>query len=705
MQRRGAGASATRVNPGDFFAFEGGLNLVDPPLTVAPGQLLGCKNYEPGVRGGYRRTDGYERFDGQSSPTDTPFVALQVSGVAGTPFTPGATLRQYPAGTTAVANASGEIAFADQDGDWFVVVIGVTGTFQKTGDIRVGDPAPGTLVGSGVESFPNSGPTDPRTETFISGKTEYLRAKISAVPGNGPCRGVAVYRDNVVAFRDDGSVGKMYRQSATGWELVPLGSKIRFDTGGPEIVEGDVLTGAISGATATVRRVVAFTGLWTQATANGFVVTDAITGTFQTNETLRRSGVNVAKFLSSEAQTLPAGGRYRFRIHNFFGSLDKRRLYGVNEVGNAFEWDGETFTLIETGMFDDRPTRVFVINDHLGLCYRGGSVQNSGFQNPLLFNPIFGADERSVGADVTGVVEETGRTVFIGTRFQTFVFDGDVVENFQLRLFSPETGMIPDTAARLGQTLYLDDRGFTSLQASAQFGNFQSASLSDKILPLVEELVKRPIVDAVIRRDRNLYRCFFADGTGMVISSRPGGKFSGWTQVVYPDTAHMFYSGEFEEGQVFKERVFMAGVNGFVYELDKGRSFDGLEIEHFIRLTYHHSGSPEVVKHYRKAVIDMEVNGPVSFFLASDYNYGRRSGPFEQNLPFDAGGGFWGIANWSQFKWSSPAFDQLILKLEGSGFNVGLYFYGRSNVEVAHTLYNIVYHHSRRRIQRGNEVG
>ena len=50
---------------------EGGLNLVRGALTRNrfPGELVGCLNIESRAEG-YRRIDGFERFDGRKSPSD-----------------------------------------------------------------------------------------------------------------------------------------------------------------------------------------------------------------------------------------------------------------------------------------------------------------------------------------------------------------------------------------------------------------------------------------------------------------------------------------------------------------------------------------------------------------------------------------------------------------------------------------------------------
>ena len=58
------------------FDLEGGLNLVDTPMTIPPGMVLGATNYELLPRGGYRRVDGFERSDGQARPSEATYWIL-----------------------------------------------------------------------------------------------------------------------------------------------------------------------------------------------------------------------------------------------------------------------------------------------------------------------------------------------------------------------------------------------------------------------------------------------------------------------------------------------------------------------------------------------------------------------------------------------------------------------------------------------------
>jgi len=50
--------------------------MVDPSLSLEPGELVAADNFEIDIRGRYRRMDGYERFDGQTLPSEVVFYRI-----------------------------------------------------------------------------------------------------------------------------------------------------------------------------------------------------------------------------------------------------------------------------------------------------------------------------------------------------------------------------------------------------------------------------------------------------------------------------------------------------------------------------------------------------------------------------------------------------------------------------------------------------
>ena len=59
-----------------YFPFSGGLNIVDPVLSLEPGECIAAKNFEVDIRGRYRRLDGYERDDGTGLPSAITFYRI-----------------------------------------------------------------------------------------------------------------------------------------------------------------------------------------------------------------------------------------------------------------------------------------------------------------------------------------------------------------------------------------------------------------------------------------------------------------------------------------------------------------------------------------------------------------------------------------------------------------------------------------------------
>jgi len=54
-----------------YFPLIGGWNLEAPPLATQPGEVIDATNYEALIGGGYRRIYGYDRYDGQTTASQT----------------------------------------------------------------------------------------------------------------------------------------------------------------------------------------------------------------------------------------------------------------------------------------------------------------------------------------------------------------------------------------------------------------------------------------------------------------------------------------------------------------------------------------------------------------------------------------------------------------------------------------------------------
>lgn len=707
LQRQGRTPNVIKAAP--YFSATGGLNVMDSPMEIPPGELLGCLNYEPGIIGGYRRVDGYERFDGRTSPSDAFYLSLAYTPIGAFNPDSGDTVTESGSGAT------GTVAYNDT-ANKVLVIVNVTGTFAGAGSTLTVGATTATSVGT---PNLNGGATTELSNTYYYQKWLYFQSLIGTVGGascSGPVLGVWPHADNVFAWRNNaaGTHALMFRATSSGWVQIDLGIKVRYNAGVYNssmlpIPEGTVLTGGTSGATMTVKRVATLSGTWGNDAAGYFIVA-AITGTPVAGEALKVGATTYATYLSFDAQTIAPNGTYHFRSHNFNAAEDPDtgfRIYGTNGVSNGFEYDpiGDVFVNIETGMSPDTPTNLEVHADYLFYGYPGGSLQNSGYQLPLNWNPVFGADARSVGEDITFMREDVSQSLIIGTRRRLWILVGLQVEQFQIRVYSTNTGAYPNTDEIPGQIVFAEDRGITTVAASAQYGNFQAASLSDKVLDIITTLMAGDTsVGAIITRKKNLYRLIFSSGTVLNLAINAKGKFSGWTQGSYAHLPACAFAGFWQNaGGVQVERAFLGGTTGYVYELDKGRSFDGQNVQHFLKFSYWHLGSPDMFKRFRRVQVDIRPEGSSSLTIGADCDYGNRAGQTAPIMALSGGGGLWDIANWNEFVWDAPTYAGVALKLELEGYNLSVSFSGNAVNDTPFTITGMLYQYSPRIVNRNTQ--
>ena len=340
-----------------YYPIHGGEDLVSPVLSVKPGRLRFSRNYECDISGRPRRIEGYERFDGQTKPSESSYWILE-----------------FDAGTTEIevddeiegdtSGATGKVlvvtvesgTWAGSDAAGYLILYNVTGTFVDNEPILVSAALVATVNGTSSE---NGAGNDTDNETWAQAAIEAARSDIAAVPGSGSILGTWQYNGVKYAFRNNAgaTAGAMYKSSAAGWVLCSLGRSVDFTSGGTtEIVAGNTVTGATSGATAVVGRVILTSGTWAGGDAAGRFIFTTQTGTFQSENLNVGAATNLATIGgNSTANALPLGGRYEFENYNFGGHSNTRRMYACNGVGTAFEWDGTVFVPIITGMTTDTP--------------------------------------------------------------------------------------------------------------------------------------------------------------------------------------------------------------------------------------------------------------------------------------------------------------------------------------------------------------
>lgn len=685
----------------NIFAFGGGLDLTSAALAVPSGRTISSYNYEP-LAEGYGRFEGYERFDGTAKPSDEPFwtVTFKNGTLA---VTTGNTINGATSGATAKVLLPPVLATGTWGGGnaaGTLVLASVTGTFIDGETLRIG-ATPFATSTSAAER--NSAANDNLLEAYTEAAQEYRRLLIGAVPGSGPVRGVAVFNSTLYAWRDNvgATAGVMWRASSAGWVSVPLGSTMTFGAGLVEIEEGDVLTGATSGATATARRVVRNAGSW-GSTAAGYIIVTSITGTFTPGEILRVGGVNHATLDSVAANTLNPGGRYDTINENFYGASNWQRMYGVSGTNRAFEFDGTVYVPIRTGMVDDRPTRIAVIAKGLALAFPGGSLQISAPGAPLSWTVLTGASEIGLGAEITNLVTANDSALAVFGQKRIAILQGRDSHSFQLdQLTQGDAGAESWTAQRIGTTVYVDQRGLRSLSATQSFGNFKAGLLSDVIEPYfrAKRAAGATLVLSYVVRAKSQYRMLWSDGTGLAVfmgrkQAEPLVFDLGELRLTCVTTAEMGAG---------VESIFAGAEDGFVYQLDSGTNFDGEPIRFLMATPYNHVGSAMMEKRFHGAKFEITCPPHVTLGISAQFNYGDGARPDAANEEFtlDGGGGAWDFVDWDNFYWSAPYQGFAECWFDGIGRNISLQIGGTSRLtEESHILRAYTLFTSPRRLVR-----
>ncbi|HET6444047.1 MAG TPA: hypothetical protein VFI27_05650, partial [candidate division Zixibacteria bacterium] len=252
---------SSQVYHKDKVVLTGGLNLVHSASKIKPGELLVVKNYEPFfIDGAYRRTGGFERFDGQPRPHLAEYWKVELTGITNGPFTVGNT-------ATADSGETGTISryvVTDTNGNGYIILTDlsdnvVTGAVWTEGSV--------SATATTAAEFEGEEDEDEHDRSRLSAET-IRRGAIGAVGGascDGSTLGVNVYNSEVYAFRDNvgHTATTMWKETSGGWTEVDLGIKIRFIAGSTPIEEGDTVSGATSGAQCTAERIVVTDGFWT----------------------------------------------------------------------------------------------------------------------------------------------------------------------------------------------------------------------------------------------------------------------------------------------------------------------------------------------------------------------------------------------------------------------------------------------------------
>lgn len=744
--------------------FPGGLDLTTPSLRLQPGALRDALNFEVAPFGGYRRVDGYERFDGQTSPSDATFTLVQMTPGFEQPadfdsdfnadfaITPslhipvvGDVVTQDVSGATGTVIAVVTVPFEyagtpfvlDQslldgpdvlggEGRSYIVLTDVTGNFDNTNQLTTA----GFSIGSATELTISLDAKSKAIYTALA--ADSYRALIQKPPGAGPILGVVAMAfagvDQVYAFR--GNVGNtaalLYRATAAGWVLVPYLNLISFTAGGTSVpLDGDTLTQnvvvaaggpfsadfssdfsgvgtpAVTTVTATVRRVMWQSGAWAGNAVGQFVITAPIGGNFAAGAATTASGATVTLSGPPTQITMRSGGRFEFEKCNFSGQLITRRIYGCDGVNPAFEFDGVTLAPILTGLLPDRPSHIRFHKNFLFLSQEASLIYCAA-GNPFKWTAIDGGGEIATGDTVTGMITLPGSqtTATLGVFLRT--------NSAFLYGTDPTTFNFVTFNSGIGAVPYSIQNLFdTFFLDDLGVVTLKTTLNWGNFLP--STLTKNLL--PFIQRERGNLKASSVNrersqyrlffGDGYALYCTVfNQQYLGAAPVLFQD---VIISVDTTNNIDDSEVTYAGSQSGYVYRLDVGTSFDGEPIPAYIVTAWDAFKSPRILKRYRAASIEVQGDSYSEF----DYGYqlGYDSDQLAQlpavTLPLSLGS----IAHWDSFVWDSFVWDGTGLSPSdidetGTAENIRVMITSGTNYIAAYTIDSIMHHYSMRRGMR-----
>lgn len=402
--------------------------------------------------------------------------------------------------------------------------------------------------------------------------------------------------------------------------------------------------------------------------------------------------------------SLAPGGKYEFRTENFGGLASMKKMYGVDGVNKAFQFDGTTFTQITTGMAHDAPNHLEIHKNYLFLAF-DASLQYSAVGDPLTWSVVVGAGEIALGDHINSLVSfigsASGSTIasstdalVIHTNSKTLVLYGSSNADFSLSKQSSTAGGVEQSVQVLDRPYYLSDQGIVNLSTTQAFGNFTSSSLSQTMQDFMNQERSR-VASSCIVRGKSQYRLYFNDGYGLHMSFL-NNKVIGLMPVQLGIALRCIVS---EKNSLNTEQIFAGSDLGYVYQMEKGPNFDGQPIIGYLYLAFASFKSPRTRKRFRRVVIETEGNGYMEYAVDADLGWASTeiSPSPAQTVLTQLLESTWDNATWDQFFWDGVNEAPNEVPLDGTAENIGLKIFTQGDSFEPFNMNSVIFHYSMRR--------
>tara|TARA_R100001463_G_scaffold31243_1_gene70686 strand:+ start:4595 stop:6778 length:2184 start_codon:yes stop_codon:yes gene_type:complete len=692
--------------------FRGGLITNMSPLQQGinqPGSARILRNYEPSVEGGYRRIEGYDKYDSNIIP---PYGAPVVHGdsQSGTTLIV-ANIRKSPEAGDVFSLSGGAVNGASQTGtsliaDGFDVAPSANDTFTIAGDTTVYTVSAATAL-SGTESTLTISPAitvAPADNAVLSFRytisagavtfndttnraTLTIDQTMVVNPSNGDsltfisttskylALGCGVFLDSVIVAKNE----SVYETTGSGYSLINIPSY------GTVLVNGASQSGSslvVDGLDATpqIGDIFKIAGVDLIYTLTATPTVTSGGATLAIDPALDSSPADNAAitFLSTSRET---AGKTRFSRYNYTGTEKIAIVDGTNVPAL---YDRNIFTAL-----NDAPSDVdgaeFVVNFKNQLFFGKNNLLT--FTAPYTdndFTAAAGSGTISVGADITGLVVFRQQLI-IFTESSIFQLTGNTISDFQLQPITRDIGCVDeDTIQEVGgDVMFLGPDGLRLLSGTDRIGDFGLAVVSKPIQKETTEFITtNTSFTSVVIREKSQYRLLGyntnitqenAQGILGTQMAGQGGEGMAWAELrgirAYVADSRFYQN---------TETIVFANDDGYLYQMENGNSFDGNNILTTFATPFMPINDPRVRKTFYKMFLYTDPQGSVSFETSLKLDFDQKNSVQPTQISFNNTTGqvaFYGQATFGSTAVFSSKLQTLFeTQLIGSGFVVSLQY-------------------------------
>ena len=626
------------------FEFKGGLLSSLSPLQQginAPGSARLLKNFEPSTDGGYRRIEGFSKYDSAFVPA---YGLPKVHG----------------SGQTGTALVLGNIFTAPVAGDTLTIA-GVTGTY--------------TIASAGV-SYDSTNKRVTLTLTTSMASSPADKAAVTFTSHTGVVKGVATWESTTLAYRNN----DVYKSTGSGW------TKINIPSYGTVLVNGAGQTGsslAVDGLTDVpqVGDTFSIAGVEKIYTVTATPTVTSGGSTLAINPALASSPAdNAAVTWLSVNYT----GGIKLRTAKYrTNSVDK--IVGVNGTNYPFIWDDTTFTSLDTNT--DLLGADFVVFHKNQLFFvNEDKLIFSAPYTDTDFTAANGAGVISVGAIITGIIVFR-EALIIFTDKSISQLAGNTVSDFNLQPITRNVGCVAsDTIQEIGgDIMFLGPEGLRLLSATDRTGDFNLGVVSKPIQAEATELISSSSSFAsVVIKQKSQYRLL---GYNASVTTESAKGILG-TQMVGDNTSTISWAETVgikayvaDSNYINQtETIIFAHSDGYVYQMESGNSFDGTNILASFATPYVPVNDPRIRKTFYKMFLYTDPQGSVNMSanLKLDFDDFGSIQPETISLSNvnSSSVGFYGTstAKYGATKYGTKLKKLFQTQVIGSGFSVSLQF-------------------------------